>query len=131
LVTGEVWETHQGVSAVWGDWGQTHPIGGDYSWKSLPLPNTAINGDGQSKCNLCSRIWDANKETEHHYVSAIKALVFLRNDFPNDTVVTVTCRLATPILVTTLTPTQLKTLHGTNNIWSNTNGDIELKYWTH
>ena len=25
----------------------------------------------------------------------------------------------------------LKTLRGTNNIWSNTNGPIEIKYWKH
>ena len=40
-------------------------------------------------------------------------------------------KLSTPILVTTLSPQQLKTLKGTNNIWSDTNGTIELKYYTH
>lgn len=40
-------------------------------------------------------------------------------------------KLATPQLVTTLTPTQLKTLRGTNNIWSNANDNIEIAYWTH
>lgn len=30
-----------------------------------------------------------------------------------------------------LTPQQILTLKGTNNIWSNANGDIEIKYWTH
>jgi hypothetical protein len=39
--------------------------------------------------------------------------------------------LSTPILITTLTPTQLKALRGTNNIWSNANGNIELAYWSH
>lgn len=39
--------------------------------------------------------------------------------------------LATPILITTLTPTQLKTLRGTNNIWSSANDKIEIKYWKH
>ena len=37
----------------------------------------------------------------------------------------------TPVLLTTLTPTQLKTLRGTNNIWSNSNSNIELAYWSH
>lgn len=36
-----------------------------------------------------------------------------------------------PQLVGTLTPTQLTTLRSTNNIWSNSNGNIEVKYWTH
>jgi len=39
--------------------------------------------------------------------------------------------LQTPQLVATLTPTQLKTLRGTNNVWSNANGNIELAYWSH
>ena len=30
-----------------------------------------------------------------------------------------------------LTPSQIKTLKGLNNIWSNTNGVTEVKYWTH
>ena len=36
-----------------------------------------------------------------------------------------------PQLITTLTPQQLTTLSGINNIWSNANDQIELKYWTH
>lgn len=40
-------------------------------------------------------------------------------------------RLATPIHYT-LTPTQLKTLRGTNNIWAANGGDnIEIAYWKH
>ena len=30
-----------------------------------------------------------------------------------------------------LTPQQLLTLKGTNNIWANTNGQTEVKYWTY
>lgn len=30
-----------------------------------------------------------------------------------------------------LTPQTLKTLRGTNNIWSNSNGDITVQFWTH
>lgn len=39
--------------------------------------------------------------------------------------------LATPQLVTTLTPTQIQALKGTNNILSDANGIIEVKYWSH
>jgi len=44
--------------------------------------------------------------------------------------VTIVYKLQTPIHHT-LTPQTLRTLRGTNNIWSNANGDIEVKYWTH
>lgn len=40
-------------------------------------------------------------------------------------------KLATPVLVTTLTPTQLKAFKDQNNIWSDTNGNTTVKYWTH
>lgn len=39
--------------------------------------------------------------------------------------------LRVPTLIATLTPTQLKTLRGTNNIWSNSNGDITVQFWKH
>lgn len=39
--------------------------------------------------------------------------------------------LETPILLATLTPTQLKALRGTNNVYSNSNGNLEVAYWTH
>lgn len=38
--------------------------------------------------------------------------------------------LATPITYQ-LSPQTLKTLRGQNNIWSNSNGPIDIKYWTH
>lgn len=38
---------------------------------------------------------------------------------------------STPTLITTLTPTQLKSLKGINNIWSNANSTVEATYWTH
>lgn len=39
--------------------------------------------------------------------------------------------LAAPVLITALTPTQIKTFRGTNNIYSTANGNIDIKYWTH
>ena len=41
-----------------------------------------------------------------------------------------TYKLNTPI-EHQLTPTQLKTLRGTNNIWSNSNGNITVRFWRH
>lgn len=42
----------------------------------------------------------------------------------------VSYKLATPI-THQLTPETIKTLKGINNIWSNTNGNIEVKFWKH
>ena len=38
--------------------------------------------------------------------------------------------LETPIHIS-ITPQQLKAFKGLNNIWSDTNGNVEIKYWTH
>lgn len=42
----------------------------------------------------------------------------------------VSYKLATPN-VYSLTPETIKTLKGINNIWSNSNGNVEVKFWTH
>lgn len=39
--------------------------------------------------------------------------------------------LATPQLIATLTPTQIKALKGINTIYSNANEEIDVKYWKH
>lgn len=57
-----------------------------------------------------------------------EARAYIAETFAN---VNVVFKLQTPQLITTLTPTQLTSLIGTNNIWSNANGNIEVKYWTH
>ena len=40
-------------------------------------------------------------------------------------------RLAEPTVTYQLTPQQLITLRGINNIWSSANGEVEIKYWKH
>lgn len=55
---------------------------------------------------------------------------YLVSQYNNGTPVELCYELATPIEYD-LTPQQIKTLKGTNNIWSDANGDIEVKYWTH
>ena len=39
-------------------------------------------------------------------------------------------KLSEPVIFH-LTPYSIKTLEGINNIWSNTNGTVSIKYWTH
>lgn len=61
--------------------------------------------------------------------TSAKRIAFI-NDYLAEYPATIVYPLATPIHYS-LTPTQLKTLRGTNNIYSNTNDNIELAYWTH
>lgn len=51
-------------------------------------------------------------------------------EYIGTTGVNVVYPLAVPITYQ-LTPTQLKSLRGVNNIWSDTNGNTTVKYWAH
>lgn len=55
---------------------------------------------------------------------------FCTEQYNNGTPVTLAYELNTSITYQ-LTPQQLTTLRGINNIWSSANGEIEIKYWKH
>ena len=55
---------------------------------------------------------------------------YCQQQIDNGTPLQIAAELAEPIHYS-LTPQTLKTLRGTNNIWSSANGDVEVKYWTH
>ena len=55
---------------------------------------------------------------------------YLDEQKQNNTSLQVCSKLVTPIHYQ-LTPIQLKSLIGPNNIWSNANGPVEISYWTH
>ena len=40
-------------------------------------------------------------------------------------------QIESPITIGHINPIQLKTIKGTNNIWSSANGPVSIKYWTH
>lgn len=40
-------------------------------------------------------------------------------------------QIESPVTIGYINPIQLKTLKGTNNIWSSANGPVSIKYWTH
>ena len=50
--------------------------------------------------------------------------------YANNTPMQFAWKYATPITYQ-LTPSQLKAFKGANNIWSDTNGTVSVKYWTH
>ena len=55
---------------------------------------------------------------------------YLATQYNNGTPVELCYELKDPIEYQ-LTPQQIKTLKGINNIWSNANGAVDIKYWTH
>lgn len=55
---------------------------------------------------------------------------YLQNLYSNGTPLEAVCILKTPNTYP-LTPQTIKTLKGINNLWSNANGNISIKFWTH
>ena len=84
----------------------TESVYGDYVGVVFTLPNTP----GYAMLRISEPLYQAMSEND---------------------VVEICYQLATPITYT-ITPTQLKTLRGTNNIWASNGGDnIEIAYWKH
>lgn len=66
----------------------------------------------------------------NNFTNLETAKTYLKAQYDNGTPVQMVVKRATPQTIQ-LTPQQIKTLIGQNNIWSNANGDITIKYWKH
>jgi len=64
-------------------------------------------------------------------VSSSNAIIQSIKEWLRNNPLQILYRLNTPQIVAKLSPIQLRTLKGTNNIWSNANGPVEVSYWTH
>lgn len=68
--------------------------------------------------------------TDYPNVTTNVERVEMTNAWLQEHPTTIVYKLQTPIHYS-LTPQILKTLRGTNNIWSNSNGDITIQFWKH
>lgn len=84
-----------------------------YDWNSAPL-DSIISGNNSS---MFIKHTGATSNTEfNNWLAEVDPIVVYKR--------------ATPITYT-LSPIQIKTLLGTNNIYANTNGDVQVTYWKH
>ena len=101
---------------------------------NIPLCGQGNTTKGITMCNIAPYSY-TNNDTVHWYSTINNAngyvYVWLPKTFNNTDTITIVATLYTPQIIATLTPTQLKTLRGTNNIWSNTNDNIQVTYWKH
>lgn len=83
-------------------------------------------------CNIMNLIrWEGYSYTPEHFYSAgqqYKKRFQIIGNWDDNQVISVVFRLETPITYT-LTPQQITTLIGTNNIWSDA-WNVELTYWS-
>ena len=104
-------------------------VAGDYSIWSRPdsFPwSTTINPSSDTQFHITlgnTEIGADSSDTREQRAAKIKAYLGAHP-------ITIVYKLATPITYQ-LTPTQLKAFKTSNNIWSDTNGNTTVKYWTH
>jgi len=157
LVTGEVWATWVSISA-WGFSINSLSYIGDTSTRGvINIRNISLiktPGDAETtKCNVAKYDNTIIQDTGTQIYSmlnnsiGIEANIRVLNsltgitssDTPNSAEIRMraylqhnpvqyTFKIATPILVTTLTPAEIRTLIGTNNILSDANDDINITY---
>lgn len=136
LVKGEIVAEYILLEKTWGEWGTKYEYDDGTEMKYINF-NVPVKGNGLSNfklslCNVAPYSYANNNGKVHYYIVAnsYNCRVYLPANTNENTNIQVLAELVTPIHYS-LTPTQLKTLRNTNNIWSSANGDIEIKYWTH
>lgn len=97
-----------------------------------------LNKYGSQKCNVCGYSWNMSDFKQNHFFGYYnesmgnRFLLFLLEDhgLSDDAEIDFMSELTSPVTFQ-LTPQQLLTFKGENNIWSDTNGQTEVKFWTH
>ena len=143
LVSGEVVQEYELVADTWSNikYSSVNSTTG-YQYGRLFFNNPVIKaGTPESKnvsyCNVGTYTWNlTNNATPHFYIDIVgsteryAAYITLPSTTDDNLLIICVGKLINPI-VYPLNSQTLKTLRGTNNIWSNTNGNIELAYWSH
>ena len=135
LVTGEVWADTAMVDM--GDLKWTYVASDTVFYAVL---SNKVNGAAKIKCSCYASGGNTGYSTPGYTVGYSTSASVVKRIFVGDPRYTtaasfkeavagqqLTYKLVEPQLVTTLTPTALRTLIGTNNIWCNS-GDVEVKY---
>lgn len=143
LVSGEVVAEWIKFSKRWGDIRGQYNVNTNIATSIIdvsPYKIETITSRSQygSKvlCNITDNIiwqWNTNYTT-HFYIqnSTNDKIYFIGNqeNLTDETIIEFACKLLEPIHYQ-ISLQILKTLRGTNNIWSNANGNIEISYWKH
>ena len=112
-------------------WGQMSSVysGTTHSTKSLNFDANVLKGGQNSITNITAAyIEKTTEQSTHYYVSSDMKTVYvtLPNDTNSDTDIQV-CGTLEEAIVYTLTPTEIKSLLGDNNVWADA-GDTTVTY---
>ena len=131
LVSGEIWKSYDIASGLWKNWDTSGELD-NYIRKRLVTPYRPLGGNASSTslCNITGTyLWSNTTESTHFYVenSGNTVYAILPKTLDEDQEVQISYKLTEPVYVTTLSPTQLSTLKGQNNFWSNADY-VEIEY---
>ena len=135
LVTGEVWAEYALVQLKWSEWTLSAELEENVR-KSFTLHSPLVGGGAQAVgntalCNVNNYYYQNNNtDVPHYYITSTGYTIYaiLPKTLNGDTVIQVSGKLKTPVLVTTLTPQQINAIKGNNTVWSDGNGDCEVTY---
>ena len=95
------------------------------SGEGAKYPPTA---DKPQLCDKLTYLANYSSNTAHFYCNNTHANIFMPNDTSADTTITVVYELANPTQTYQLTPTEIETLVGTNNVFHDCNGNTSVTY---
>lgn len=135
LVKGEIVEEYALFEKTWGELTLRGTLS-NTDYKSMDLDKDIYESSEYSYVSKLSNIvpysysWTEN-DSPHFYVSNSRRIyVWLPIGTEASTTIQIIGHLKEPIHYP-IDPQTLKTLRGTNNIWSTSNGPITIKYWKH
>lgn len=132
LVNGEVVETHKLFEFAWKDYTANYALSSTITRRRFPVSGTTTPSASYegNVSNICKWYRNYSNNSVHFYNESGNAYVFLPPETDDNTTIALALELATPIHHT-IDPQVIRPLKGVNNIWSDANGNIEIKFWKH
>jgi len=136
LIRGKIVAEYEILTDTWGNWGTAQDQGDGTVLRVKkfvnPVYGNGITNHNTDYCNVAKYQYANNNGTTHYYIvgQSYNCRVYLPDSFSTDQVIQVIGKLITPIEYD-LTPEQIKAFLGQNNIFDDSNGNVEVKYWTH
>ena len=131
LAKGELVATHVIFEKKWNEYPNNHAMT-DVNRRSILFPYERRKiGAAKALCNIAPPAHDLQDKI-HFYIAPENNYIymFLPKDLDEETLIQVASKIEEPIHYS-LTPQQLLAFKGINNIWSNSNGQTEVKFWTY
>ena len=124
--------THLKYTGTWGDGvaeyaPDTMPDMKRRTFMLSPIAGTAADNNGKAKCNITDVFSTANNLNSPHFYVYDNFYLYAPRTLDDSTPIQCSYVLATPFDID-LTPEVISAIVGTNNVYSDTNGDTEVKY---